>query len=70
MHNDEYQNLELVLENMIKVQAKLIEHVQRLNIRVGQIEYILQNASQQDLYANHRTILLSKNRSKSKVKLQ
>lgn len=42
------QNLELLLENLIRVQAKLIEKVDSLNRRLNQIEQSHLKTSRQD----------------------
>lgn len=43
------QNLELLLENLIRVQAKLIEKVDSLNKRLNYVEQIHANKSHQDI---------------------
>ncbi len=40
------QNDELLLEHMIRMQAKLIEKVETLNSRLNQIEYVLKQDDQ------------------------
>ncbi|WP_338450182.1 hypothetical protein R4Z09_29555 [Niallia oryzisoli] len=40
------QNFELLLEHMIRMQAKLIEKVDTLNCRINQVEYILKQDDQ------------------------
>jgi len=40
------QNDELLLEHMIRMQAKLIEKVDTLNSRLNQIEYVLKQDDQ------------------------
>nr|WP_295973124.1 hypothetical protein [uncultured Bacillus sp.] len=44
------QNLELLLENLIRVQAKLIEKVEILNKRLNQIEQSLQKTVHHDIF--------------------
>jgi len=43
------QNLELLLENLIRVQAKLIEKVDSLNKRLNQIEQSHLKTAHQDI---------------------
>ncbi|WP_071393321.1 hypothetical protein [Bacillus tuaregi] len=40
------QNFELLLEHMIRMQAKLIEKVDTLNSRMNQMEYVLKQDDQ------------------------
>jgi prefoldin subunit 5 len=40
------QGLELLLENLIRMQGKLNEKVDHLNSRINQLEYALQQSSQ------------------------
>lgn len=44
------QNLELLMENLIRVQAKLIEKVDCLNKRLIQIEQVHHKTSYQDIF--------------------
>lgn len=44
------QNLELLLENLIRVQAKLIEKVDSLNKRLNQIEQSHPKTLHQDIF--------------------
>ena len=43
-------NLELLLESLIKMQAKLIENMDSLTKRMNQVEYAIQKTSHQDMY--------------------
>ena len=40
--NKNEQNLEILLESLIKMQAKLIENIDSLNKRMNQVEYAIQ----------------------------
>ncbi|MBB6447211.1 hypothetical protein HNR53_003890 [Bacillus benzoevorans] len=50
------QNLELLLENLIRVQAKLIEKVDSLNKRLIQIEQTHHMTSHQDILSINKRL--------------
>jgi hypothetical protein len=46
--NSKEQNFELLLENMIIIQGKLSEEIDRLSYQINQVEHTLQQTSQHE----------------------